>query len=81
MNKNRITATLAVMALAGVLVDAVTPQNNADISLDSGAAVQSATAPQPAADASAATTAAPAPTSTPPTSDSLLSEVKVYPSF
>ena len=80
MNKNGITATLAVMALAAVIIDAVAPQNNTDISINNGASVQNTAEPKPAADASATTTATPV--STPvPTSDSLLSEVKVYPSF
>ncbi len=80
MNRNKITATLAIMAFAGVIIDAVAPQNNADISLDSGATAQSTSEPKPAADAPAATTAVPVPASA-PTSDALLSEVKVYPSF
>jgi len=84
MNKNGITATLAIMAFTGVIVGAVAPQNSADISLDSGVAAQSTAEPIPAADSSTTTAAEPvrAPASMPePTSDTLLSEVKVYPSF
>ena len=80
MNKNGITATLAVMAFAGVIINAVAPENNADISLNSSTAAQSTAEPLPAADSSTTATAEPA--STPaPASDTLLSEVKVYPSF
>jgi hypothetical protein len=80
MNKNGITATLAVMAFAGVIINAVAPENNADISLNSGAAAQSTAVPALSTDSSATATAAPA-SAPAPTSDSLLSEVKVYPSF
>jgi len=80
MNKNGITATLAVMAFAGVIINAVAPENNADISLNSGAAAHSTAVPAPTTDSSATATAAPA-SAPAPTSDSLLSEVKVYPSF
>ncbi len=82
MNKNGITTALAVMAFAGVIIHGVAPRNTADLSLDSGASAQSATEPTPAAEASTstATTAAPMPASA-PASDSLLREVKVYPSF
>ena len=80
MKKNGIPTALAVMAFGGVIIHGVAPQNTADLSLNSGTSAQSMTEPKPAADPAATTTAAPVQTSA-PTSDSLLSEVKVYPSF
>ncbi len=79
MNKNRITATVAVVTLAG-LIHVLGPQNNADIPLNNGAPAQDATAQKPVTDSSAPTAAAPVPVSA-PSGDPLLSEMKVYPSF
>jgi hypothetical protein len=80
MNRNRITATVAVVALAG-LIHALGPQNSAGISLDNNVTpALDANARQPAADASAPTGLTPLPVSM-PSGDPLLSEMKVYPSF
>ncbi|MHB8536122.1 MAG: hypothetical protein ACYDBW_11845 [Sulfuricaulis sp.] len=80
MNNNRITATLSVMVLAGVVLHTVTPQDNTSLPLNRRAPAQSTTAPKPAVNASTPTMTAPVPVSA-PVSDTLLSEMKIYPSF
>lgn len=79
MKNNRIFAMVTVAALAG-LVHTLGPANTTDVSQNNNTPVQNATEQKPATTSSTTIAATPEQTSA-PSSDSLLSEMKVYPSF
>lgn len=79
MNKNRITAMVAIVALAG-FIRTFAALDNPDIAVSNNISGPNNSAPKPLVDTSSQVTTAPVPTFTQP-AETLLSEVKVYPTF
>jgi hypothetical protein len=79
MNKNRITAMVAIVALVG-LIHTFAALDNHDVTVSNNISGQNNSEPKPLVDTSTPVTTAPAPTFTQP-DETLLSEVKVYPTF
>lgn len=79
MNKNRVTAMVAIVALVGFIhtFDAL---DNTDITVRNSISGQNYSEPKPQVDTSTPVAAAPVLTFTQP-AETLLSEVKVYPTF
>jgi hypothetical protein len=84
MNKNRVTTLIAIAAVAGV-IQALEPVNTTEMSRNNvprqaDTSSQNTTGQNPPAESSVVTPETAVPVSA-PSSDSLLGEMKVYPSF
>lgn len=79
MNKNRITAMVAIVALAG-FIHTFAALDNPDVTVSNNISGPNNSEPKPLVDTSTPVATAPAPTLTQP-AETLLSEVKVYPTF
>ncbi len=79
MNKSRITAMVAIAALVG-FIHTFAALDNTDVAAGNNLSGPNYSEQKPLTDTSTPVTTAPAPTFTPP-AETLLSEVKVYPTF